>query len=145
MELADLLYLEISSHRRWWQGQLDIMTYDPLPSVYPEHLSTHPWRLPKCAAIVRWIRGVVLFSLIHWLVAAGDLQSSLTAKMANRQDLVQKPSASSSGVLRNCTHTPLMGGSQSNWFDCEWRSHTNSIQLSCASSQRGHLFLDGTW
>ena len=41
-------------------------------------------------------------------------------------------------------HTSLMGGGQPNWFDREWQSHTNNVQLSYSSSQRGHPFLDGT-
>ena len=62
---------------------------------------------PKCYVIVWRICSLVVFWLIYWLAATGDLQSSLASKVAYSQDWVQKVSASSSGVLRKCKHTPL--------------------------------------
>jgi len=94
-----------------------------MPSDYPEHFAAYPWRLRIDAAPIWQIHSLARCLLTHWAAATAGFLLSLSAKLAYNQGQVQKASASSNGILINCKHTPLMGGSHSNWLDCDWQSH----------------------
>ena len=76
-------------------------------------------------------------------MALGGLELSLMAKAEYIQGQVQKASALSNGIQRNCKHTLPEEANRSNLPDHELRCLTNNIRPSCSSSQRDHPFLDG--